>query len=151
MLSGITITCFASSYAVAFALEFARLFVRAKVRTAMMVGFTVAGLFAPEFQIVTTVTVISSSNSLRRQVDGAMNSDPNDALEVRLDLTDELAIAADINALIDRLDLILMYGEMSAPMRQVLINALLQQTDLEERVRLAVSLIAISPEYCVLK
>ncbi len=46
MLSGITITCFAASYAVALALELARLIVRAQIRTALMVGFVVAGLGA---------------------------------------------------------------------------------------------------------
>jgi uncharacterized protein (DUF1800 family) len=109
-----------------------------------------AGLFAPEFQIITAVTAISSANALRAQVDGAMNSD-EDALEVRLDLTDEIAVASDVSALLDRLDLILMYGNMSGPMREVLIHALEQRSDPAERVRMAIHLISISPEYCVLK
>ena len=81
-----------------------------------------------------------------------MNFDPDDTLEVRLDLGDEIAIAWDVNALIDRLDLLLMYGDMSGPMRQVLTQALMQLGDPETRVRMAVFLISsISPEYCVLK
>jgi uncharacterized protein (DUF1800 family) len=110
-----------------------------------------AGLVAPEFQIITAVTAISSSNALRTQVDGAMNFATNDAYEVRLDLTDEIAVAADPRALVDRLDLILMYGNMSEPMRQVLIHALEQHSDPVERTELAVHLISISPEYAVLK
>jgi uncharacterized protein (DUF1800 family) len=111
----------------------------------------VAELVAPEFQIITAVTAISSANALGSQVDGTMNNDPNNALEVRLDLTDEIAIASDVRSLIDRLDLILMYGNMTAPMRQVLIQALEQLDDPEKRVRMAVHLVAIAPEYSVLK
>jgi len=110
-----------------------------------------ADLFAPEFQIVTAVTAISSANQLRSQVDGVMNRNSNDLFEVRLNLTDEIAIASDVRALIDRLDLILMYGHMSQAMRQILIDTVSRVSDLEERVKMAVFLISISPEYSVLK
>jgi uncharacterized protein (DUF1800 family) len=110
-----------------------------------------AGLYAPEFQIVTAVTAITSANALRGQVEGTMNGDPNPALEVRLDLTDEISIAADPRALLDRLDLILMYGAMSNPMREVLLRALGSLRDPAERVKTALELIAISPEYAVLQ
>jgi ABC-type uncharacterized transport system permease subunit len=46
MLSGISITCFAASYAVALLLEITRLFFRSGIRGAMMLGFAGAGLFA---------------------------------------------------------------------------------------------------------
>jgi uncharacterized protein (DUF1800 family) len=110
-----------------------------------------AGLVAPEFQIITAVTAISSSNALRTQVDRVMNFDSDDTLEVRLHLGDEIALASDVNALVNRLDLLLLYGDMSAPMRQVLIQALMQLDDPEERAKMAIHLISISPEYCVLK
>jgi uncharacterized protein (DUF1800 family) len=110
-----------------------------------------AGLYAPEFQIVTTVTAITSANALYGQIRGSMNNDDNDALEVRLDLHDEIALAADPLALVNRLDLILMYGTMSNPMRQVLLRALGQLRDPERRVITALQLIAIAPEYAVLQ
>jgi len=110
-----------------------------------------AGLYAPEFQIVTAVTAITSANALRGQIRGVMNNDDNNALEVRLDLADEIAIAGDARALVDRLNLILMYGAMSNPMRQVLIHALEQLQDPEERAMTALQLVVISPEYAVLK
>ena len=110
-----------------------------------------AGLFAPEFQIITAVTAISSANALSGQVRGAMNHDPNDALEVRLDLTDEIAIASNPNALLDRLNLILMAGTMSEPMRAVLLQALNALDDPDERVKMAIELISIAPEYAVVK
>ena len=46
MLSGITTTCFAASYAVALALEISRLFFRSGIRGAVMLAFAGAGLFA---------------------------------------------------------------------------------------------------------
>ncbi len=46
MLSGISVICFAASYAVAFALDVSRLFVRVVARTAVMISFAAAGLFA---------------------------------------------------------------------------------------------------------
>jgi uncharacterized protein (DUF1800 family) len=110
-----------------------------------------AGLVAPEFQILTTITAISSAEALRYQVEGVMNQDENDAMEVRLDLSDEIAIAWNVRALLDRLDLLLMHGTMSTAMRQVLVHALEQLDDPRDRARFAVQLIAISPEYCVVR
>lgn len=46
MLSGITIVCFTASYTVALAMEVTRLFFRMPVRFFLIIGFTVAGLFA---------------------------------------------------------------------------------------------------------
>jgi ABC-type uncharacterized transport system permease subunit len=46
MASGISITCFAASYAVAFALEIARLLLHDGVRRAVMLAFAAAGLLA---------------------------------------------------------------------------------------------------------
>lgn len=46
MLSGVTIICFASSYAIAWALELSRLLFRSSVRGAVMLGFAGAGLVA---------------------------------------------------------------------------------------------------------
>jgi uncharacterized protein (DUF1800 family) len=110
-----------------------------------------AGLVGPEFQILTTVTAISSSNELRDEAYDTLNSDADPALEVRLDLHDEIAVATDVRALLDRLDLVLMYGNMSEPMRDVLIGTLSLLPDPEARTRMAVHLIAISPEYNVVK
>ncbi len=46
MISGISITCFAASYAVVLALEISRLFFRSGVRWAVMVAFAGAGMVA---------------------------------------------------------------------------------------------------------
>ena len=110
-----------------------------------------ADLFAPEFQIITAVTAIASSDALDTQIYGAMNFDPDPFMEVRLDLTDELVIAPSVNALVDRLDLLLTYGNMSLQMRQIVLQAITQISDPVERTRLAIYLISISPEYAVVQ
>jgi ABC-type uncharacterized transport system permease subunit len=46
MLSGISVLCFAASYAVALALEITRMWFRSGVRGALMLGFAAAGLLA---------------------------------------------------------------------------------------------------------
>jgi len=46
VLAGISVTCFAASYAVAWALEISRLFFQSGVRGAVMIGFAAAGLLA---------------------------------------------------------------------------------------------------------
>ena len=46
MLSGISITCFAASYAVTLMLEISRLFFQVRVRWLVMIGFAAAGLLA---------------------------------------------------------------------------------------------------------
>ena len=53
MLSGITITCFAASYAVSLGLEVSRLFFRVIIRFPVLVGFAMAGLFAHASDLVT--------------------------------------------------------------------------------------------------
>lgn len=53
MLTGITITCFASSYAVTLGLEISRLFFRLRVRWIVMIAFAGAGLFAHTVYLIT--------------------------------------------------------------------------------------------------
>lgn len=45
-MNGITITCFAASYAVSLVLEISRLFFRARIRSILLWGFALAGLLA---------------------------------------------------------------------------------------------------------
>lgn len=51
-MSGITITCFAASYAMAFVLELSRLFFRSGVRGVIMLGFAAAGMIAHTLYLI---------------------------------------------------------------------------------------------------
>lgn len=61
MLSGVSIVCFASSYAIVLALEISRLFFRSGVRGAMMLGFAGAGLFAHTVFLIHRAAAASGS------------------------------------------------------------------------------------------
>ena len=64
MLSGITITCFAASYAVSLGLEISRLFFRTAVRFAVLLGFTIAGLFAHAVYLMTRAEGVVSGHGI---------------------------------------------------------------------------------------
>jgi len=110
-----------------------------------------ADLYAPEFQILTAVTAIASADDLDTQIHRGMNFDDSDFHEVRLDLSDEIVLGSNVPALIDRLDLLLLYGHMSGEMRQILIQAVLQLGDPTARAQLATYLVALSPEFAVVQ
>ncbi|ANM32082.1 hypothetical protein ABI59_04475 [Acidobacteria bacterium Mor1] len=110
-----------------------------------------ADLVAPEFQVLNAVTTISSANELQTQVERVMNNEGNDFYEVALDFSDEIALAWNSRALVDRLDLLMTNGTMSLRTRQVILDAVDQIDDPEDRVHMAVYLLAVSPEYAVLK
>ena len=52
---------------------------------------------------------------------------------------------------IDRLDLLMTYGNMSGQMRQILVENVSRLSDPTERAQMALYLIAISPEYAVIQ
>jgi uncharacterized protein (DUF1800 family) len=109
------------------------------------------GLYAPEFQIITAVTAIASADNLESQIVSAMNSTNEPIRAVRLDLTDEITIAPSVTGLIDRLDLLLTYGNMSGEMRQILVEQLSRITHPIDRAQMAIYLLSISPEYAVIQ
>ena len=51
-LSGVSITCFASCYAITLLLEVSRLFLRAPIRLAVMLGFTLVGMVTHTIYLV---------------------------------------------------------------------------------------------------
>lgn len=118
-----------------------------------------AGLVAPEFQIVDEVTVAGYANTLQAVITSGIGT----GTDVRGNLTAEVALAGDPGALADRMNLLLMYGSMSATMRQRLVDAIGSVTvpaatgsnqaaidaALLNRARLAVYLTMTSPDYLV--
>jgi ABC-type uncharacterized transport system permease subunit len=62
ILSGVSVVCFAASYAVTLALELTRLLFRSGVRGAVMIGFALAGLFAHTVYLVNQAVKIYQSS-----------------------------------------------------------------------------------------
>ena len=111
---------------------------------------TDAGLVAPEFQIATSNSIIGLSNLIDYAVVGDFVTDaPAPFLPVSLDFDPYFAVAGDVNALLDRLDLVLTAGTMSPATRDAIAGILNDIGDLNFRVRTAIYLVLISPDYAV--
>ena len=115
-----------------------------------------AGLVAPEFQITTATTSVATINFWASTLQEALMDFNEDLVpnEARLNLDNEIALADNIPALMDRLDLLLTQGALSADARGVIHSALQQVpsgTSRVERVRFAIYLFLNSPDFAVLR
>lgn len=109
-----------------------------------------ARLVAPEFQITTTNTIVNVTNLVDLVINGGVVMDTQEGFgEVSLDLSDYVALADDIDALIERLDLVFTYGTLSDETRSVLREAAGQIQDLRFRTQTALYLLLVSDDYAV--
>jgi uncharacterized protein (DUF1800 family) len=117
-----------------------------------------AGKVAPEFQVVSELTAAAYANLMQSAVTSGLgvNQVTFSGTDVLSDYTPEIAIAADANALLDRLNLLLFYGQMSAGLRtQILtaVNAIVlpatgsTTTARTNRAKLAILLSLVSGEF----
>lgn len=109
------------------------------------------GLRAPEFEITTEPAVIVATNTMRRLVRDAYGVSALDKL--RLDLGEELALAGDPAALVDRLNTLLFAGGLSPELAAIardLVSEIPPGESLR-RVQAAITLLVISPEFVVQK
>jgi hypothetical protein len=120
-------------------------------------------LVAPEFQVVDEVTAASYINQMQSWIDQGIGSTPPGGAgrDVRSAYTAEIAIADNAQALVDRMNSLLFYGQMSATLQgRVLagINAITvpapngsNQAQIDtarlNRAKTAVFFSMISPEY----
>ncbi|PJA42333.1 MAG: DUF1800 domain-containing protein [Lysobacterales bacterium CG_4_9_14_3_um_filter_62_6] len=115
-----------------------------------------AGLFSPEFQIETDTFVTRFTNFLTTTAtwwfSGNPSLDPNDS---RINIEREKALSANVEALLEHLDVLLMGGTMSPFMRTTLKNHLSQVPLADDngyrRSTDALSLILTSPEFSIEK
>jgi len=115
-----------------------------------------AGLTAPEAQIYTDANILTTTSKISTLAhffyQGGNENTRNNSY---IDISAETALAADPAALIDRLDLLLMSGQMSPGMRTILINHMnnlpADEAGRSLRVRDAITLIMASPQYLVQK
>ncbi|MGQ7846301.1 DUF1800 family protein [Granulosicoccus sp. 3-233] len=116
-----------------------------------------SGKVAPEAEIYTEDKILLMTNRIDRQIQYEHDDgDSNARKSSYIDLSRERALAAvSTDALLDRLDLLLLSGSMSDGLRDILSNHLesLPSADTREgqsrRVRDALSLIMASPDYLV--
>lgn len=109
-------------------------------------------LVAPEFQLLTDSGFTSQSNDYGKRIyyagDGGSGPDT-----IVLDFARDLALAADVPALLDRYDTLFLAGRMSPALRTLLTAHLAQipvaGSGARTRIRDALYLILTSPEYAV--
>ena len=113
------------------------------------------GLTAPELQITNGPNIIGYPNFLELFIRSLGRIDPS---SFQPDYSEELALADDPAALVDRLDLLLAYGALSEDMRLRIIELLGEITldpgdmeDRRDRVDAAILMIMTSSDYIVLK
>jgi len=117
-------------------------------------------LTAPEFQIADEVSVAGYINTMQTTVGNGIGT----GTDIKATYSQEMALAKDPAALVDRMNRLLYSGQMSAGLRTQMINAVTgvalptgtptqAQTDaaLLNRAKLAVFLAMVSPEYMVQK
>jgi hypothetical protein len=120
-----------------------------------------AGLVAPEMQLVGETSVVGYLNFMQKAVPRGIGED----IDIKPGYAAELSIAAFPEALVDRVDLLLLNGAMSPELRAQIIQAIERRripaatgsnaADIADakadRVYLAIYLALASPEYLVQK
>jgi len=118
-----------------------------------------AGLYSPEFQILNESTFITMSDEFWRRIFSGYNTNnatttnftaPNNAAYLSSTMID--GIPSDHAALIEALNQKLLYGNMSATMRDkllVLLDGPMATADHRRKVLSLIHLIAISAEFSV--
>jgi len=109
-----------------------------------------AGLVAPEFQITTSNSIVGISNLIDFVIlaDFVTDSPPPFSV-VSLNYDEYTEIAADVNALLDRLDIVLTSGTLDAATRQAVETVIADLDDTNLRVRIAIYMILLSSDYAV--
>ena len=79
-----------------------------------------AGLLAPEFQVVDEVSVSGYLNTIQTAIQSGIGS----SSDIKSTYDNELALAATPQALVDRLNLLLCYGQMSTGLQAKIVTAI---------------------------
>ena len=91
--------------------------------------------------------------NLKPELEGVGVIEVDATKPISLDFTAEDAAASNINALLDRLDILLTNGNLSTNTRNIIYNALSQMEsgDIWDIRSTAIFLIMLSPDYAILK
>ncbi len=109
-----------------------------------------AGLVAPEFQITNASSIVEVKNVVQLFLEtGRIEERAGLLPSETVSFESELAIAQDVGELVSRLDTLMTYGTLTSNTREAVISAIQNLEDPLDRVRMAIYLIAISPDYAV--
>ncbi len=117
-----------------------------------------AGLIAPEAEIYSENYVLSTNTYISTYIHkfyDAGNDQTGATFQTYLNIEPQTSKAADPDALLDELDLVLMSGQMPSQVRTILLEHMIDLPDdltgRSQRVRDSISLIITSPSYLVQK
>ena len=107
-----------------------------------------AGLKSPEFEITTETTVVTVANYLNTAIYSSLGPSSD---RITLNLSGEQTLAANPAQLVDHLNSLLLANNMSAAMRNILINAItaIPANNPAERAKTAIYLVINSPEFTI--
>lgn len=114
-----------------------------------------AGLAAPEAQIINETSMAGYLNYMRSVITSGIGTSNNGVRDIQADYGVELSLSGNADALIDRVALLLVGGNLSATSRATIRAAVVSvnigtttaAADQRNRVNLAIFLIMASPEY----
>ena len=107
-------------------------------------------MVAPEFQITTSNSIVGISNIIDFVILADYVADTPEGFEpVSLDYSEYEALATDVDALVDRLDIVLTAGTLDSATRQAIENVLVDIDDLNIRTRIAIYMFLLSSDYAV--
>jgi uncharacterized protein (DUF1800 family) len=112
-------------------------------------SLTTASLYAPEMQITEETSVFGYLDYMRNAIQNGVGSNR----DIKADYTPELALADTPGLLVDRINLLLMQGQMTATLRSQILAAIASNPNnsAANKVYLAVFLTMASPEYITQK
>ncbi len=113
------------------------------------------GLVAPEMQITNENSMAGYLNYMRNAITSGVGTRNNNVLDIQADYTAELALAANPDLLLSRVDLLLTAGNLTPATRILIRNAIASvnigastaAADSRNRVNLAIYLVMASPDY----
>lgn len=114
-----------------------------------------AGLVAPEAQIINETSAAGYLNFMRGVITNGVGTRTNGVADIQADYTAELALADNPDALVDRVSLLLVAGNLSANSRELIRSAVASvnigtanpANDRRNRVNLAIYLTMASTDY----
>ncbi len=107
-----------------------------------------ADLVAPEFQITTSNSVVGMSNLIDYMLLGDFVTDAPPPFEtVSLSYSDFQPVAGNVEALVDRMDLVFTAGTLDPATRAAIVSVLSDIDDPNIRMRIGLYLFLISPDY----
>ncbi len=117
-----------------------------------------ANLVGPEFQILTATTAMATQNIYGYALMWGFGiwDEEQPGAQMSFELEEEVTLleAGDLNGVIDRLDLLLTYGQLRDDTRQILIDAYNGRAgwfDTRQTVAMLVRIIVLSPEFAIMR